>query len=372
MSHTPIDPSGRLRFVAILTWAVVAISPFLGQPPDRAHLIRWTIALGAFLVMFLLAARPGCGEGVSLLLAAGQAVCAFVAAGTFSTGFEGVLLVIVAAQLHALPFRFAVVWVFVQSAILGGVFYTLSHKAILVTLAHFAFQLFALLTIHTAHSEREARQQLAAANAELKVTAGLLDISSRTSERLRIARDLHDLLGHHLTALTLNLEIASHVVKDEGKAPIETSRGIAKRLLADVRDVVSRLREDEPVDLRSALATLPSVITAPVLHLDVAPDVVVHDPAIAQVALRAVEEIVTNAVRHSGARNLWLSLAATGGTLAIDARDDGDGVDYVRLGNGLTGMRERVAAARGAMEVSSMRGRGFRVRVTLPLKSDAS
>ena len=121
---------------------------------------------------------------------------------------------VVAAQLGAMPFRFGVAWVFVQSAVLGGVFVSLSHKALLVTLAHFAFQLFALFTIHTAHSEREARQQLAAVNAELQVTAGLLDINSRTSERLRIARDVHDLLGHHLTALTLNLEIASHVANE--------------------------------------------------------------------------------------------------------------------------------------------------------------
>ena len=76
-------------------------------------------------------------------------------------------------------------------------------------------------------------------------------------------------------------------------------------------------------------------------------------------------------MRHSGARNLWVSLAANDGTLAIEARDDGEGVDHVRFGNGLSGMRERVAAARGAMEVSSMRGRGFRVNVTLPLRTAA-
>ncbi len=365
----PIDPQGRLRLVAILAWAVVAVSPMLEDNFDRAQTITWVIALGAFLVMFLVAVRPGCPTPVSLLLAAAQAVAASVAAGTCGSGFEGVLLVIVAAQLGHLPFRGAVAWVAVQSLVLGAVFYSISHKAILVTLAHFAFQLFALFTIHTAHREREARQELAAANAELQVTAGLLDISSRTSERLRIARDLHDLLGHHLTALTLNLEIASHVANDDAKQPIETSRSIARHLLADVRDVVSRLREDEPVDLTTALATLPSVITAPALHLDVAPGVVVRDSSIAQVALRAVEEIVTNAVRHSGARNLWVALTADDGTLAIDARDDGDGVDYVRFGNGLSGMRERVTAARGAMEVSSMRGHGFRVNVRLPVSA---
>lgn len=364
-----IDPHGRLRFVAILAWAVVAVSPLIEVQFDRSHTTIWIIALGAFLVMFLLAVRPGCTPPMTLVLAAGQAVAAFVAAGVCGTGFEGVLLVVVAAQLGHITFRAALVWVAAQSLIIGAVFFSISHKALLVTLAHFAFQLFALFLIHTAHSEREARQELAAANAELQVTAGLLDISSRTSERLRIARDLHDLLGHHLTALTLNLEIASHVANDEAKQPIETSRGIARHLLADVRDAVSRLRDDEPVDLTAALAALPSVITTPTLHLDVAPGVVVRDSSVAQVALRAVEEIVTNAVRHSGARNLWVALSAQNGTLAIDARDDGDGIDYVRFGHGLNGMRERVTAARGTMEVSSMRGQGFRVNVKLPVSA---
>jgi signal transduction histidine kinase len=80
-----------------------------------------------------------------------------------------------------------------------------------------------------------------------------------------------------------------------------------------------------------------------------------------------VQEIVTNAVRHSGARNLWLKVSMNDQTLAIDARDDGSGCDCVTFGNGLRGMRERVEEAHGSIEVSSMRGRGFEVRVTLPL-----
>ena len=119
-----------------------------------------------------------------------------------------------------------------------------------------------------AHREALARQALAETNAELKVTSGLLDISSRTEERLRIARDLHDLLGHHLTALSLNLEVASHLAAGEAKESIEKSQAITKQLLSDVRAVVSRLREDEPVDLATALNALRDVIATPSLHID--------------------------------------------------------------------------------------------------------
>jgi signal transduction histidine kinase len=88
---------------------------------------------------------------------------------------------------------------------------------------------------------------------------------------------------------------------------------------------------------------------------------------VAQVALRAVQEIVTNAVRHSNARNLWLTVGSAEKTLTVDARDDGGGTDRVVFGNGLRGMRERVQQAGGTLEVASMRGRGFEVHVRLPL-----
>jgi signal transduction histidine kinase len=192
-------------------------------------------------------------------------------------------------------------------------------------------------------------------------------MNSRASERLRIARDLHDLLGHHLTALSLNLEVASHLADGEARESIEKSKSITKLLLSDVRDTVSSLRDDEPVDLGGALRSLRDAITTPAVHLEVANDVAVADAAIAQAALRAVQEIVTNAVRHSGARNLWLRLKTHEQSLDIDARDDGSGTDDLRIGNGLRGMRERVEQVRGSVDVSSSRGGGFSVHVRLPL-----
>ena len=84
-----------------------------------------------------------------------------------------------------------------------------------------------------------------------------------------------------------------------------------------------------------------------------------------------MQEIVTNAVRHSGARNLWLTIGMQDHTLTVDARDDGGGTDRVVFGNGLRGMRERVQQAGGTLEVASMRGRGFEVHVRLPMGTAA-
>jgi signal transduction histidine kinase len=221
--------------------------------------------------------------------------------------------------------------------------------------------------VRIAIREERARQQLAETNAELRVATELLEMNSRTAERLRIARDLHDLLGHHLAALSINLEVARHITDGEAREQIEKSQAVTKLLLSDVRDVVSRMREDEPVDLTAAVKSLSEVIQKPALHLELAPDLAVTNASVAQVALRAIQEIITNSVRHSGARNLWLKLKAIDNMLTIESRDDGCGTDAVRFGNGLRGMRERVEEARGAIEVTSMRGRGFAVDVRLPL-----
>ena len=118
------------------------------------------------------------------------------------------------------------------------------------------------------------------------------------------------------------------------------------------------MRHDDAVDLGAAIASISAAVTMPALHVDVDRDLALTDAAVAQTALRALQEIVTNAVRHSGARNLWLRVALKDGALAIDARDDGDGMRSRRLrqrparharaggvAKRLAGSRQRRAAA---------------------------
>jgi signal transduction histidine kinase len=256
-------------------------------------------------------------------------------------------------------------WVVVQSAVLVFINRGFSN-AMAITTAFFAFQLFGLFAVRIAHTEGQMRCALAEANTELRVATGLLEINSRAEERLRISRDLHDLIGHHLTALTLNLEVASHLADGQAREHIEKSKSLAKLLLSDVRDVVGRLRENEVVDVTAAIQSLRDVIGRPVLHIDLDRIAAMSVP-ISAAALRVVQEIVTNAVRHSEASNLWLKLAISDQSLTIEARDDGVGTDDIRFGNGLRGMHERIEELHGTMEVRSGRGRGFDVLVRLPL-----
>jgi len=362
----------KMKWVGVLTWIIIGIPSVIWQAQYRTLIApRAAVLFAAFLIFiiaFLLGTRPGCGTPTKISMLILEALAAYACILLQPTGFQPVLLVIIAAQLGAYPPRFAILAITVNCIVLGFIVSTADGASpVIYALVYFAFSLFSLFSMHVAHSEMEARKSLAEANAELRMTTELLEISSRTSERLRIARDLHDLLGHHLTALSLNLEVAGHLAAGDAKEHIEKSKSIAKHLLADVRDVVSRLRNDEPVNLTSSLESLREVIVTPSLHLDFPRDLAVADANIAEIALRTVQEIVTNAVRHSGARNLWLTLATSDHTLTVDARDDGLGVDNVRFGNGLLGLRERVQQARGTFEVTSSRGRGFSLHVTLPL-----
>ncbi|MDQ3280280.1 MAG: sensor histidine kinase [Acidobacteriota bacterium] len=353
----------KLILAGVLTWVIVAL------PHVRDVQPLWAVCSVAFLVLFLIAAPKAPGRS-NLLFVLPQSALALICCYLVPNGMQPVLLVLVAAQLGDWPPAVGISFVVLQSALLPIALVHSSHLVGWNILGYFAFQLFGFLTARIAFEERNARQALAEAHADLRVATGLLDISSRAEERLRIARDLHDLIGHHLTALTLNLEVASHLADEPAKAQIEKSKSIAKLLLSDVRDVVSRLRDQEPVDLAGALASMRDAVPQPSIHIETNGGAIAR-PHVAETALRAVQEIVTNAVRHSNARNLWLQIETVDNMLTVDAHDDGGGTDRVVFGNGLRGMRERVQQAGGSLQVASTRGRGFEVRVRLPLEGPA-
>jgi signal transduction histidine kinase len=190
--------------------------------------------------------------------------------------------------------------------------------------------------------------------------------SSRLTERTRISRELHDLLGHHLTALSLNLEVASHLSEGRTQEHVRQAQSLAKLLLTDVREAVSQLREDDAIDLTEALNALVEGVPSLDIQLSVPAQFAVPDPARAQVLLRCAQEMITNAVRHAGARTLWLTVEHRDGGIAISARDDGRGADQVSSGNGLRGMRERLNQFGGRLEVRTARNKGFALDAWLP------
>jgi signal transduction histidine kinase len=212
---------------------------------------------------------------------------------------------------------------------------------------------------------REAQRRL---NSELRATRALLAESTRIAERMRIARELHDLVGHHLTALSLNLEVASHLTNEAAAEHVRKAQATARHLLADVREAVSELRQDDAIDLTQALRSLVEGVASLTVHVDMPPRFSVEDPRRAQVLLRCAQEIITNTARHAGASQLWLTFVyVEANVLGLHARDDGRGAAHFRPGNGLSGMRERLAQFGGSVTVDTASNAGFALTVRLPL-----
>lgn len=229
------------------------------------------------------------------------------------------------------------------------------------------FHVFAVSTTYRAIREQALREQTAALNRELLATRELLAQSSRHNERLRIARDLHDTLGHHLTALILQLEVASHTTDGAGRQRVEQALALGRLLLADLRSAVSELREDDSLDLHAALQAL--VQDTPGLQVRLAlAQVAAQDVQQAGALLRCAQEGLTNCLRHSAAEHCSVTLTREEGCYCLRITDDGRGASDLQPGNGLRGMQERVQALGGTVQWAST-PQGFTLHIRLPAAS---
>jgi two-component system, NarL family, sensor histidine kinase DesK len=242
----------------------------------------------------------------------------------------------------------------------------LAHGIVAGLVAEQFAQVLAFILARLVWQETHTRAALAAAHAEVLATQALLGDTVRASERMRIARDLHDVIGHHLTALKLHLDLASRQAEGKAAASLQTSRELAGGLLAEVRAVVGTERDRQPIDLHAALRTLCAGIPAPAIRLAVDGQVHIASPALAHALFCCVREAVSNTVRHAAARELTISLQQQDGCLVLAIADDGNGRNGAPEGNGLRGMRERITQLGGAVEYDAP-ARGFGLRVSVPL-----
>ena len=203
-------------------------------------------------------------------------------------------------------------------------------------------------------------------NDELVAARGEIANLAVTNERLRIARDLHDLLGHSLTVIRAKSELASRLgVSNPERAAKEMSEveSVARQALVDVREAVASYRRPtlagERANARMALAA--AGITA-----DFTDDAVALSPEADETLAWVLREAVTNVVRHSGAMRCHVRTAYDGDAVRLEVVDEGTGPAPTRVdGSGLTGLRERVAAVGGTLEVGELEG-GFGVVARVP------
>lgn len=354
-------PQQRILGAAGLTaWLMVGLPVVIQGANAPGVMLRWALAYLLFGALFIADLKhPRLG------FLAMEALCVVVMVLLLCDGFEGALLVMVAMRLPSLlDRRRGLAWIAGQTLLLAAAvaFHWNGRSAFLLAPPYFGFQILAFFAFELL--DRELRT-----SAQLRAMQDLVADGGRLTERLRIAGELHDSLGHHLTALTLNLEAA--LVRTDGAAhgSIESAQSLARTLLADVRAIVAEKNADDCLDLTRALRTLVADLPRPRVQLEVDDALRINDPERGLVILRCVQEVVTNAARHSGAENLWITVRRNGDAFEVRARDDGRGRTTIHDGFGLRAMRERIERAGGELTIESGAGRGFALTALLPARN---
>ncbi|MGH8110626.1 MAG: sensor histidine kinase [Rhodanobacteraceae bacterium] len=393
----PVSPVTLLRYAGLITYASVGV-PLVrrdwinaGAEHTVIHatralhaqshdvLLLWAASYVAFGVVYWLLTRNLASRrhwGLKLVGLLILTIAAIAISWSSVSGLGALLLAVAAMVLPwLLPLPVAIAWLVLQYAAIIPVYamfpdFTVGRAVVQAGL-YLGYTVIVFIASEVAHQQADAREEQRRLNSELRATRALLAESSRISERMRIARELHDLVGHHLTALSLNLEVAGHLVANQAGADhVARAHSTAKRLLADVREVVSELRDDEGIQLTDALRDLTEGVPGLAVHLELPPRFAVSDSRRAQVLLRCTQEIITNAVRHARARNLWLRFEEqAGGRLLLNATDDGCGAVGFVPGNGLNGMRERLAEVGGKLAIRTDAHRGFTLEASLPVEN---
>ncbi|MGW1498434.1 sensor histidine kinase [Streptomyces mirabilis] len=205
---------------------------------------------------------------------------------------------------------------------------------------------------------------------------------AKVEERMRIARDIHDVVTHSVGLIAIKAGVANHVIAthpEEAREALTVIEDISRRALRDMRATLKVLRRehvDQQQDLQPVpgLSDLPSLVRtaeAAGVSVDLRSDCAEEPPdGVALTAFRIVQEALTNVVKHAAPTRCLVSVTAQDGVLTIGVTDDGPGPGHrptVPGGDmGLVGMRERAVAHGGTLTAGPRPGAGFRILATLP------
>jgi two-component system sensor histidine kinase DesK len=205
-------------------------------------------------------------------------------------------------------------------------------------------------------------------DAELRLTRDEVARLAAMAERERIGRDLHDLLGHTLSLIALKSELAGRLMDanpSAARAQIGEVESVARQALAQVREAVVGIRA---TGLEAELAAARLALLSADVRLDQRLAPVALEPALESALALALREAVTNVLRHARASRVEVELASDEGGVRLRIADDGRG-GATAPGNGLAGMRERLAEFGAELEVDSPEGGGTRLQISLPRRA---
>ena len=270
----------------------------------------------------------------------------------------------------------------------GSVGVRMSFDSLTIVVVFTLLQIFVQVIAGHIDRDQKSRQQmrqllveLAASHRQLQAYAGRVAELAAAAERNRLARDIHDSLGHYLTAISIQLEKAQAYRErnpEEADQAIRDAKQTARAALQDVRQSVSALRDTEDrFSLRQSLADLIGRMDGGTLEIDchVEGDETDYASPVLTALYRAAQEGLTNVQKHAGARHVLLDVQLGGAEACLRLRDDGAGFDTGTLaeqaaapnhGYGLQGLQERLELVRGQMSITSDARRGTELTVIVP------
>lgn len=240
--------------------------------------------------------------------------------------------------------------------------------------------LFIMIFTQTAVGEDTARREvnrlvedLESANQHLREYTLQIEELTITKERNRLAREIHDGLGHYLTTIHMQIQ-ASRAVMDtdpvKARTALEKALNLAEEALADVRNSVAALRAG-PDDVLPLTQRIEKMLAngaesglSTNFELHGTPRVLSNRADLA--LFRAAQEGMNNACKHARATNFWVTLDFTRPELTgLTIRDDGVGADHLEEGFGLIGLRERILLLNGSVDIKTEKGRGMTLQITV-------
>jgi two-component system sensor histidine kinase DesK len=353
----PISEHGALPYLWLVYAAGIPLS--LWGSHAGARFIGFQLAvLAAFLVLYVLGyARWG---RAALAYAAAIAVLGAIASPSdgFATTYFIYAATFIAWGLSA-HWAYRVLPVYAALVALDA---WLTHVELTGTIVGVVFSLIVGIVCINAAEQKRAHRRLQQAYDQIERLA-------KIAERERIARDLHDVLGHTLSLIALKSQLASKLAERDparALAEIREVEQIARTSLDELREAVAGYRGS---GLAAELEHARAVLGAAGLQVDCTADDVRLAPANESVLTLAIREAVTNVIRHARASTVQLRVAQSDGACRFEIQDDGVG-GAATEGVGLTGMRERVESHGGSLERSVEHG--TRLVVTLPLAAGAA
>lgn len=361
-----LHPFWRLLWAGVwLVFLAYPIGDILSGSYSAAKAAAAWLTLITFAALYLVAMwsaleiLPRDSRGTRLMPLVGLTSLGVVLVLVFRGQWSGVLIYCGVAMGWTLATR----WL-VPSLLALGVFIVLAGRYLGMAWADIAFGAFLSLALGFTML---GLRYLVRVIIELRAAREEIARLAVSEERLRLARDLHDLLGHGLSVIALKAEVARRTLNSDtgtASAALEDVERVARESLREVRDMASGLRQRS---LREELDSAREILTAAGIIVEVNGDTGTVPGDVDSLLAWTVREGVTNVIRHSHARRCLISIAASAGAIALEITDDGTGTRHsTESSMGLRGLRERMASAGGRMDAGPRDGGGFQLRVTVP------